>query len=412
MERTFLWVMACVVMASARSLHAGNIISVTSGESIQAAIDIAVDGTLIQVGPGLYTENIDFLGKNISVVATNGSAATTLAAPGSLMPIVTITNAAEMNDILFEGFTVTGGNVESNGAGIFINDADPVIRGCSIENNTALLDGGGVYINGGAEPVFEECLFTGNDADRGGAVYAESATPVYKDCIFRNNTASRGAGMANIGGSSPMVIQCLFHDNVASAFGGGMYNAGGSDPAMIQCTFSRNGAFTGGGMYLDGSGATSVNSIYWDNTDTSGTTSSAQINVQAGTPIVTSSIVQGGFAGAGNLNADPLFENPVGGDFQIADFSPAIDAGDNTAVPMSRMVDLDDNPRFVDDEGVTDTGIGTAPIVDIGVFEHQINSELMFIAVPATFGLIQEAINAAGPNAVIEISAGTYNETL
>lgn len=31
--------------------------------------------------------------------------------------------------------------------------------------------------------------------------------------------------------------------------------------------------------------------------------------------------------------------------------------------------DLDGNPRFADDPAVTDTGAGTAPIVDIGAYE-------------------------------------------
>ena len=64
--------------------------------------------------------------------------------------------------------------------------------------------------------------------------------------------------------------------------------------------------------------------------------------------------------------------------------SPAIDAADNTAVPADSAdldddgdtdepvpVDLDGNPRFVDDPDTPDTGNpdGINPIVDMGAFE-------------------------------------------
>ena len=54
--------------------------------------------------------------------------------------------------------------------------------------------------------------------------------------------------------------------------------------------------------------------------------------------------------------------------------SPAIDAGDNDAVSEGTTVDLDGNPRFVDDPDTPDTGNGTPPIVDMGPYEFQADS--------------------------------------
>jgi hypothetical protein len=62
--------------------------------------------------------------------------------------------------------------------------------------------------------------------------------------------------------------------------------------------------------------------------------------------------------------------------------SACIDAGDNTVVPPDMLdldrdgntaepipFDIEGRPRFVDQYDITDTGYGTAPIVDMGAFE-------------------------------------------
>jgi hypothetical protein len=41
--------------------------------------------------------------------------------------------------------------------------------------------------------------------------------------------------------------------------------------------------------------------------------------------------VQGGWAGTGNIDADPMFVDAVGGDYHLLGDSPAIDAGDPTS---------------------------------------------------------------------------------
>src|SRR5262250_2016942 len=72
--------------------------------------------------------------------------------------------------------------------------------------------------------------------------------------------------------------------------------------------------------------------------------------------------VQGGYAGDGNIDVDPLFVNSGSGDLRIQHDSPCVDAGDNTAVPNGITTDLDGNPRFLDVACRPDTGNGTAPI--------------------------------------------------
>lgn len=97
--------------------------------------------------------------------------------------------------------------------------------------------------------------------------------------------------------------------------------------------------------------------------------------------VVTNSIVQGGFPGSGNLNADPLFtdangaDNVVGtpdDDLSLAAGSLAIDSGNGTAWSVALTTDVLGNPRFVDDPSIPNGGVGTPPFLDRGAYEVQI----------------------------------------
>ena len=93
-----------------------------------------------------------------------------------------------------------------------------------------------------------------------------------------------------------------------------------------------------------------ANCVLWNN-------GTEEISVSSGSLSVTNSLVKGGFAGAGNIDVDPLFadadgaDNIVGtidDDLRLLMGSPCTDAGDDAAVPVGVTTDLDGNPRFVD----------------------------------------------------------------
>ena len=91
---------------------------------------------------------------------------------------------------------------------------------------------------------------------------------------------------------------------------------------------------------------------------------------------VTYSCVEGGYAGEGNIDLDPLFVNAAAGDLRIRPGSPCIDAGSNAAVPAGMVTDLWGLPRFFDDPNTSDCRwlpgtCGTAPVVDMGAHERQ-----------------------------------------
>ena len=77
-----------------------------------------------------------------------------------------------------------------------------------------------------------------------------------------------------------------------------------------------------------------------------------------------------------NGGSDILGGAGVGSNLRLQPGSPCSDAADNTSVPADVTTDLDNAPRFVDDVGTPDTGLGDPPIVDMGPYEYQITCPL------------------------------------
>jgi len=249
---------------------------------------------------------------------------------------------------VLDGFTVTAGQAVATGD---------------------TFHGGGMYNYDHSSPTVSNVIFTGNTADKGGGMANNLySSPTVNNVIFTGNTAEHGGGMANVTYSTPTVNNVIFTGNTADYMGGGMYNWAGGNPTLNNVTFRGNNltfAGQGGGISSGTSSPALNNCIVWSN-------EAEEIH---GAATVVYSNIEGGYTGTGNINSDPLFVDAA--DLRLQSASPCIDAGDNSAV--STDVDLDGNPRRVDEPTVSDTGNGTAPIVDMGAYEVQ------FEAAPAFF---------------------------
>ena len=256
---------------------------------------------------------------------------------------------------------------------------DSVVKCVSGEGPDTVLDG--FTITGGTGSA---CF----SASCGGGMLNDNSNPTVTNCTFSGNTARNfGGGMSN-DSSFPTVTNCTFSDNTARS-GSGMYNSS-SSPTVSNCTFNRNGVSRGSGMYssneIFGQGNPVVlNCILWDNSP------NQIVDALGAKTTVSYSDVRGGFPGTGNINADPLFVDADGldgipgtgnDDLGLQPGSPCIDTADNTAVLSDTAdldgdgdttertpLDLDGNPRFVDDPATADSGNGTPPIVDMGAYE-------------------------------------------
>jgi len=225
-------------------------------ETIQEAIDAVSDGDTVVVLPntctpeGVYFENIEFLGKGITVQSVFPDnpdiVAATIIDGDHNGSVVTFENG-EGADSVLDGLTITHGSA-TRGGGIFCVSSSPTINNCVVTANTAMWDGGGMA-NFQCSPILANCTFSGNEASAdGGGIASLQSSPMLTDCTFSGNEASAdGGGIANFQ-SSPMLTDCTFSGNSADA-GSGMYNEYDSSPTLIDCTFTRNEALAdGGGM--------------------------------------------------------------------------------------------------------------------------------------------------------------------
>ncbi|MDY7109601.1 MAG: right-handed parallel beta-helix repeat-containing protein [Planctomycetota bacterium] len=208
-----------------------------------------------------------------------------------------------------------------------------------------------------SSPTFRNLIIADNPA---GGFYIDQGDPLIIDCVFRDNfSVSVHAFYSDV-----QIVNCLFHDN--QGYSSGAVGLIGGNTQIVNCAFINNAADTGGGaVYLEGGvNAAIAGSIFRQNVPN-------QIHALYGTADVCYCLVQGGFDGEGNIDADPAFVAPEVDDYHLMPGSPCIDAGSNPALPGDVVSDLDGRPRFVDDPHTEDTGLGAPPVVDMGPLEFQ-----------------------------------------
>lgn len=265
---------------------------------IQYGIDAASDGDAVLVMPGLYVENLDFLGKGITVVSSQGP-----------------------------GVTVVDGN-RSGSVVVFQNNegTDSILEGFTLTNGSGTLD---------------------NSSTKGGAILCSYASPSIKNNILSHNEAYIGGGLYG-SEANPIITNNFVFGN--SAFYGGAFCFVGSSPIITNNTLSRNTAdFRGGAVYVYHVILTITNSILWNNSAWDG----KEIGGYSSSLLITYSAVQGGFQKEGNIGDDPLFLDPEEWDFHLSPASPCVDAGSGSAAELPSS-DFDGDSRT--ENGIPDMG--------------------------------------------------------
>ncbi|MBW2081128.1 MAG: right-handed parallel beta-helix repeat-containing protein [Deltaproteobacteria bacterium] len=239
--------------------------------SIQAAIIDAESGNIIEVCPGTYTENIDFLGKAITVISRDGPDTTLI--DGDLRGSVVTFDSGEGSDSILDGFTLIHGTGVSSrlnyGGGIYCNSSSPTIRNCCITENTAAY-GAGIHLRF-CDVTIDNCTITINVATRhGGGIYAAASTLTINGTLLDLNMASsfpsgKGGGIY-LEDSDLDINNSSLTDNRADDFGGGLYGDGDSAVSMNNTTVAENWVNnSGGGVYLYASAPVITNSMFEGN---------------------------------------------------------------------------------------------------------------------------------------------------
>ncbi len=177
--------------------------------TIQEGINASVNGDTVLVYTGTYYENIDFIGKNITVASlflttNNESYISQTIIDGNENGSVVSIISGEDETTLLCGFTVQNGTgtlyVESYyGGGIYCLNSSPIIRKCNIINNSANV-GGGIYIKY-SHPALKGVTITDNHAySVGGGIYITHDSTISFDtdelCNIYLNYGRRGCEFA------------------------------------------------------------------------------------------------------------------------------------------------------------------------------------------------------------------------
>jgi Bacterial Ig domain/Right handed beta helix region len=419
------------------------IIRVTPGQTIQSAIASAINGDTVLVAPGTYVENIDFLGKRITVTSERGPNDTIIDG-GNVAPVANF-SSGESRDSTLNGFTLQNGrSVESpgptflNGGGVNIIESDPTITNNVITNNHACI-GAGIFV-GGASPLIQLNKITGNNNSCGGSVISAQASSSVEilDNVITDNV---GGGITlDVDGNPIIKNNIIMGNNNAGDLGGGIFilRNPDSDVLIVQNLIAGNQAAYGGGLCLLGAGPLKVlnNTIADNDAATSGSgiydfgpdgRTELTNNIiyakpgQAGLfcdsfrsqnpPIIRFNNIfsSGGMAYGGhcpdmtgtngNKSLDPLFADLTQGDYHLLQGSPSIDASYNQATNLPDK-DLDGNQRVLDGDGD-----GNA-IIDMGAYEFLAPASAVWNFLPRSPGSFTTRIpiGVGSPNLLSSIS--------
>jgi hypothetical protein len=215
------------------------------------------------------------------------------------------------------------------------------------------LDGGVVNVGNSAMGYvgLHNCLLSDNLGSWGGGITSDNATTVATDCLFvGNNTTGGGGAVCGVDGT---VI-------------------------LAHCTIVNNAADSGGAAILSWAANVVVsNSILWEN----------GVDPIVGSVNVAHCDVQGGCAGLGNIDRDPLFIDFATGDYHLRRRSPCVNEGDPGFVSSMGETDIDGEPRV--QGGFVDMGADETPYWD-GDVDHDGDVD------PGDFAVLIECL--AGPD--------------
>ncbi len=394
---------------STLSLH-NTIISVPHDfASIQEAIssEYTYSGDTIIVDPGIYHENINFIGKAITVGSQfllTGSLEyieeTIIDAEGSGAVVSFVDH--ENNNSIISGFTIRNGynsSGDARGGGIkCYNGASPSLEYLIISGNQAS-SGGGIGCDVNCSPSISNVTIIGNTAGyAGGGIYCSwYSSPTLENVIIADNISSDGGGIYCRENSSPSVVHSTITGNVVSnndLRGGGISTYSGSAPEIVNTIISNHSNHYG---IFDYSGGVQISYSNMFNNDTGDSYGSNYVGIN-----VTVNSNGDSCDAYYNIRENPYYIDSSTHNFSLSDWSQLIGAGTTTNIPAT---DIEDNPR--------PNPAGSNP--DIGAYENPSGIPQRMpvtINVPGDYSTIQAGLNAADSTDTVLVQPGTYYENI
>ena len=185
-----------------------------------------------------------------------------------------------------DGVTIMGGYAQGNtglddfytdrGAGVYMDGENAYLTNCTVTENYATGNGGGVYLRNGR--VQSSLIYNNNSDQNGGGVYVDDQGLVHRS-MLANNSARNGAGVYLDNSDESQLLPeylilstCVVSNNTASGNGAVYCNHGG---VLLQNTIVNNKCVTAtdltdpnasqtGGVYINYY-ALVINSVLWNN---------------------------------------------------------------------------------------------------------------------------------------------------
>ena len=277
--------------------------------------------------------------------------------------VVRAAGAAEGKVTIIDGFVITSGQADgpdlmNSGAGLDVDGSKVTLVNTTISENQSGF-GGGISCKNASLNMWN-CVITANSAQiHGGGLYSYASDVNMTNCLMTGNAAFQaqttgGSAIYNLGGNLN-IRDCTIADNFFEP-----------SPPEGKAITSYVWKFPTDKKLVI------TNSILYDS-------GNEILTNHPNTVLVSYSDVQGGWAGTGNINKKPQFNDPghrsiegqwIKGDYTLKDNSPCIDKGKNSLLPLDIAdldkdgnmseklpIDLDGNARIKDS------------VVDMGAYE-------------------------------------------
>lgn len=306
-----------------------NSIFVTSGQSIQTAVDNAAPGSTIFVAPGEYKENVivykplRIIGSGeATIISANPSPATRISNwHDKIKNLLGIADTAQFVPKEAPGFFVMGNVPPANGGAPF-GSLNPAL----IENFliTGSVSGGAIYVDRDVSYLtINNNIIKGNQGIYGGGIVIgtpgiplgsnNSNITITNNKIVKNSGVQGGGGISVFAGSDNYTIQDnIIIANLTRGIGGaGILHYGLSNNGTIKNNkILFNEAFFGGPAQCDGAG------IYVGGEVAPG---GGGLTAGAGNVVIHGNLIQGNLAGSGSgggirlafVNGQDVYNNPA-----------------------------------------------------------------------------------------------------